>query len=635
MKKLLSLFLMVLLAMFAFAPTASALENPTHWVEKENGYFEFVNTSQTYELTRDDFSNYQFEYKVNEENWKVFALNDGDTLLNQVELGNNYTLRTIKINNETLISGASGLSGPSVTIYMRYKQIAGLEPIEPDPTEPEPESKWVEEDGYMFRQYNNDLAFDSDTVINIDNINYKIVEYRIYNKTEETRSNWQLINVSEDSRLILRNRASGYSMITSLVIQDGTSERMLSSTSVNPNLIEYFEIRYKEIDDSNLSTVNDLPLTRGSIFDNEMDMGSVKFIVNGTRVQTIITYDDITYFLDNTFIANTNMSLFTKGKEIYYYTHEDNKYILINQENQSIFTGNIREQTFVPYTIWNLTTNELEHVDRFTTYMYSRLEDGNNAYAYFYVDEFIIDELLSVSLAYRFRYVKTFGGHSDYEEKYMVLEAGETTHVDRTTWQAKAMTTTAAATAVGLAIPGVRWPAALIGTAAVLLLDTQIDNGYFGLGNIEQIQEANIDNALKNELINAYSTAAKPVTIDPSLKVFKLHLGQFNKAFTSGIDIDNNFSVVNGQKGINIIEFTYTTDGKLYTINGENINIEFEAGSGTDGERPESQIDLLKTIKDFFKTYPLIAWIIVVVLFLIVVLPILTRIKRNVKRFIR
>src|SRR5690554_441997 len=112
MKKLLSLFLMVLLAMFAFAPTASALENPTHWVEKENGYFEFVNTSQTYELTRDDFSNYQFEYKVNEENWKVFALNDGDTLLNQVELGNNYTLRTIKINNETLISGASGLSGP-------------------------------------------------------------------------------------------------------------------------------------------------------------------------------------------------------------------------------------------------------------------------------------------------------------------------------------------------------------------------------------------------------------------------------------------------------------------------------------------------------------------------------------------
>lgn len=781
MKKILSLLIITLLAFIAFTPEVNALENPTYWVLKENGYYEYTQSSSDYKITRDDFSNYRFEYKINNDNWRVFALNNGDVLENNVKVGNNYVTRTILINGVELVSGTAGLTGPdNKSIYMRYKQIDGFE----TPTEPLLEnfvgasltssysdgnfvgingiswtykqareagdysidgtgimlrrandsyieavfpngidslsfnyrkaetninerqlevlidgieiettdifgteqmaeetvynltievnkvgpvivriknvgetstnrqttisnfswtnytgvptsSDWVENDGYMVRLFDSGFAFNTDTIIDIENINNKIIEYRIYDQTEDTYTNYRIINVSEQSRLIIRNKAQGYSSVSTLIIQDGATERAITTTTVNPSIITLIEIRYIEIDSANTSTVNDLPLTRGSIFDNEMDMGSVKFIVNGLRLQTIISYDGITYFLDNTFIANTDMNLFRKGVEIYYYTHDDQKFILINEDNQSIFTGNIKTQTFVPYTIWNLSTNELEHINRFTTYMYSKMEAGNNAYAYFYVDEFIIDELLSVSLAYKYRYIKSFGGYSDYEEKYMILEAGATTNVDTATWQAKAMMTTVAATTVALQIPFVRWPALLIGTAAVLFIDSTIDNGYFGLGNIEQIKEATIDNKLKNEMTQAFSTASKPFALDPSLKVFKLHLGQFNKAFTSGIEIDSDFSVLNGQKGINIIEFTYRTDGRLYTVKGENIKITFEAGEGTDGKKPQPSFDLWQIIKDLFKNYPLAAWSIVGVLSLLIVLPIVTKIKKNIKRFIR
>jgi len=240
--------------------------------------------------------------------------------------------------------------------------------------------------------------------------------------------------------------------------------------------------------------------------------------------------------------------------------------------------------TFIPYTIWNLTTNEIETYDRLKAYVTSQLESANNAYAYFYVDEFVIDHLLSVSLAFRYKYLGLFEDDQWEEPIYKVLEADTTVEgLDPTSWQFDFLTGAAVATSIGMMIPGAGWPVALVGGLAMAYVGSTIIDDPISFGSVSEILEVTTEkNDIKQKLNEAYTLANPEFTgIDESLKLFKLHLGQFNKAFTTGIHIDQSYSVVTGQEGINIIEFTYRTNGQVYTIKGEQIDIEFTPGQGT------------------------------------------------------
>jgi hypothetical protein len=262
-------------------------------------------------------------------------------------------------------------------------------------------------------------------------------------------------------------------------------------------------------------------------------------------------------------------------------------------------------------------------------YLTSQLESGNNAYAYFYVDEFVIDHLLSVSLAFRYKYLGLFEDDEWEEPIYKVLEADTTVEgLDPTSWQFDFLTGAAVATSIGMMIPGAGWPVALIGGLSMAYVGSTIIDDPIQFGNINQIEEViTPDNEIKEKLNEAYTLSNPEFTgLDESLKVFKLHLGQFNKAFTTGIHIDQSYSVVTGQEGINIIEFTYRTNGQVYTIKGENIDIEFIPGDGTvDPDNPNQEEPAEQPP---FWTNPGF-WIILAILLIIVSIVVIIQNKEN------
>lgn len=589
---IITLLTIVITAVFIIASPAYALENENRW-SIDGDYYNYNWNGSTYTINQENYDNYLFEYFKTDDGWKYLAPGANATIKLVEQYGQTSTTRTIYLDDEVIATGTQGMGGGQQILF-RYQKLETEVPVNPDPENPEepevPTPKWtVNDDGYTY--YTGAYTQNESTTLVIPNIQYNIIEYSVSDRGT-ANPEWKLLSVEQHNQIVVKNIAQGYSSRDILMVVAGGQERYITEavTAVNMGgtvIDQVLRVRYKEIDTAATTPVNQLPNTRGSIFTHEMNMGTVRFIKNGLNLTVAINYDGLTYYLQYSFDINQDMSYFNNAFEVFYYTHENEKFIMINKGEQSMFTNsNVKEQTFVPYVLWNLTTNEIQSIERFNTYIYTKKEGANNVYAYFYVDEFVIDQLLSVSLGFKYRYQKTFGGFGEWEEEYQVLEAGETNNVSPVSWQGKVMTTTAVATSIGALIPGVRWPVLVIGTAVMALTSTQMNDSPFSVRNIDQIQTADVDTNLRNELNAAYKKYNKDFSVDPNLNVFKLHLGQYDKFLTAGIDIDTEYSIVDGQKGVNIIQFTYMTDGKIYTISGDNINTIFVPGTGTDGKSP-------------------------------------------------
>lgn len=329
----------------------------------------------------------------------------------------------------------------------------------------------------------------------------------------------------------------------------------------------------------------ELPLTGGSIFTNKNDMGSVQTnIIGNNEFEFIIRYKTGTYHLEYTFAPETDVSMFSEDKEAFYFSDGEDKFIVFNDGDKSILTTtNLREE-FIPYTIWNLSTNELVAYHQFNVYTYIKEGDANNYYAYFYTDEFVIDRLMSATVSMEYRYVPIIGAKGDWIPYFKILE--DTTVSGNTVgWEMKAAAYATAAMPIALMIPGLRWPALIIGTSLTLYLQANaaaqlIDGKNLISGSINQIALATPTPGLKTEIDGAYQRAYPNFT-GMNLNDFtlwKMHLGQFDKAFTKGVEINQEFNTIGDQKGLNIISMKYMTNGHIYTISGEEMNHHFNPG---------------------------------------------------------
>lgn len=379
-----------------------------------------------------------------------------------------------------------------------------------------------------------------------------------------------------------------------------------------------FKIRYysvqsiTDIPTEDLSTISELPSTTGSIDGTSGQMGTVDFFVDGKNVLVTIWYDGIPYHIRYTFSTTTDMDIFKNNYERYYYTSANEKYIIINHGNSSIFTyEDILNKPFVPFTIWNLNTNTIKSVERYNVYMYSKKTSSNDIYAYFYVDNYIIDNLVSVSLAMRYRY-KYYSFLNDHEGEWKyyskILEDDKLQYAGGFNWKWDILTYLSPITYVGSS-----YLAAFYKTFGNLnfIKDTSLQGDGFYFGMVDEIQEVGMDAALVNEINLAYKSKYPSFDgLNTDLSLYKLYLGRFDKFGSYTVEIDEEFSVVGNQKGINIIEFTYETEGQLYTIKGEDINVFFVPGVGTDGEEPGS-CDIICWIVKFTKKAYLIGTAVV------------------------
>lgn len=341
------------------------------------------------------------------------------------------------------------------------------------------------------------------------------------------------------------------------------------------------------VDPGDYDPLEDLPPTRGSIFTDKLDMGRVYFDLDGNVLTALVRYDeddnavisqDEEWYLNFTLATGTDLTIFQNNPETFYYEYEDEKFFVINQGSQSMFLLNDTKNTnFIPYTVWNLTTNEFRSVERINVYLYSIVEDYRNVYAYFYADDFVIDNLLTATVAmeYRYRYHIELGGAPVWQPYIKVLEQGQAAFTG-VPWWARFL----------LGAPGLIFPEiydesslgfALLGSIANVF---GAENPMMIFSNATEIEQITPNTELTQELQEAYSDVGLSNSI--TLPVYKLHLGYFDAAFSKGVEINPEFNKVGNQKGINIIELTYETEGQIHTIDGDKIDVDLNRGPGTD-----------------------------------------------------
>jgi len=339
-----------------------------------------------------------------------------------------------------------------------------------------------------------------------------------------------------------------------------------------PWTISYIPTTTPTPDDPNNETqISALPITGGSIFDGNFDMGSVTYEVDGYNVEFQIFYNGI-YYLNYSFDNETDMSIFNNNYESFYYSYDGVKFIVINHGDQSMFTTlNWKAQTFVPYTIWNLDTNEIVTYQKTSVYLYMTIGDANHIVGYFYTDDFIIDRLISVSTMFNYRWDPLIGSKSDWIPQIAILE--DTERTDGTIdWrlQAASISATAAVVGAALPIPGVNLALFLVGSVSAAYFtaigyDAIIEGNSLLSFSTNEIEEFSPTTSFKEEVNAKYiesNNDFEGIDLDV-FSMWKLDFGAYN-VFGKTPEVDSD--------SISVIEMVYETNGNVYTISSDLIN---------------------------------------------------------------
>lgn len=372
----------------------------------------------------------------------------------------------------------------------------------------------------------------------------------------------------------------GYSFQITLAVNAsiGYAERDSLKSSFDNNLTSYLDFTVSYIpqtlpdpdNPNNDNQIDALPFTNGSIFDGDFDMGTVTYDVDGYNVEFQVFYKGV-YYLNYAFNSETDMSIFDNSYESFYYSFDGGKFIVINHGDESMFTTrNWRTQTFIPYTIWNLETDEFVTYEKTDVYLYMTVGDANHIIGYFYMDEFVIDRLISVSTLFNFRWDPLVGSKSEWITQSAVLEdtSRTSTTID---WRLKAAAISSTAALVGAAvpIPGVNLGLFLVGSVSAAYFtaigyDAIIEGNNLIAFSTNEIQAYTPTTSMRNEINQAYiktDASFEGVDLD-AFDLWKLDFGEYNQfGKTPEVDPDS----------ISVIEMVYETNGEVYTLSADEI----------------------------------------------------------------
>lgn len=329
-------------------------------------------------------------------------------------------------------------------------------------------------------------------------------------------------------------------------------------------------IKYDDIISDDPIDVSDLPDTSGSPYNLAGIYGDV--IVSKKSNNTynfIINYDNKNYNLEKTFEDTSFLENITSS---YYYTYENMKFIIFNYGTEEILFKNNPSTNFEGFSTWNLSTNEIINTNKIKIYNMLEIDDDNNIFSYFYTPDIVVDNLLQVDINFEYNYYKkSFPDFWNYTKANkdnlaygIILEQGKSTTVSNIPkWRQDLYKKSALATAVGLLIPGLRFPALLVGSG-VLLYNWSQDNFElkkdYDINQIEKISNPSLE-LIKSVNESYTNMAGRKIEVDlTSNSLHKLHLGQFD-----------NYEKVSIESKKIISSFTYETNGKVITINEDYI----------------------------------------------------------------
>jgi hypothetical protein len=220
--------------------------------------------------------------------------------------------------------------------------------------------------------------------------------------------------------------------------------------------------------------------------------------------------------------------------------------------------------------------------------------------AYFYVDEFIIDNIVSATVNMEYRYINILGVKLDWQPYMKILENDVYTDPS-VSWKMIAASISTVATTLG-GMSGVGWPLFLLGTAVSAYLQVKTfeeltDSGIIDLGGTEEIKPVQPGAALLGEINTAYAELYEdfnPVVANQEYKIFKLSLGSFDKFFMDKVEVKNG--------SFNVASFTYVRNGNLYVeVAEEDYNVIVNPGDLV--QTPDTESNLWTQFLDLLNTW--------------------------------
>lgn len=338
---------------------------------------------------------------------------------------------------------------------------------------------------------------------------------------------------------------------------------------------------------STSATIEDLPETSGNpyqegligeVYGWEYQVGDNQFVA------TIRYYND--YMLTVEDVGFSDPSFLNKVDTIDYYTVDGEKYLQFNFiDNENVLltgTGQFAEQ-WNGFAIWNLTTNEFIQYNSALALTYLEVTENREVYAYLYLPNIPIDDVLAVegNYNYRYGYKNVFGTqkYEDWEKAYFALEKDQSTYGSQgifegtlPQWSYDAAAYSLAALAAGSIlsmVPGLQVigvPLLFVGGALMISANVAAIDHVI-TGKVDEIETITPSTALRTTLNEHYTKAAGSLTVVPSqAKVHKLFTGLFTKVGTNVVEPDADTFVYT--------RITWVTAGQVYTLPEELIDSE-------------------------------------------------------------
>lgn len=352
------------------------------------------------------------------------------------------------------------------------------------------------------------------------------------------------------------------------------------------------------------ATVQDLPTTTGNPFpDAESNgiYGSVHFNVNpiNHELSRTVSYAGNTYQMAKVILDD--ISFLQNVEKSYYYTKGEDKFMAFFHKDGDFLSGSTAKK-WGGFTIWNLTTNEIIVTNRVWVLTYVDVTSDHKAFAYYYMPEIPVEDLLSVALTFQYRIGKKGIGTlwsqqwSEWETKELRLEKdAQSLEAAIPQWTHDVYTASTVALAAGAiltAIPGTQpigIPLLAIGSIGLATASTGelIARLSGGLNEIEQVIP---DTILKNKINKHYSdVAGKEITINLATnKLYKLYLGSYSGSMVNYVEFD--------ESSFTYTEVSWVSNGTVYVMDGEHIFGQFNVDDKYELEKPKDDPGLLPTI---------------------------------------
>lgn len=434
----------------------------------------------------------------------------------------------------------------SFVIYGKYKDITILE---------------IDLDGYGFKEI----------PLNLENKNVKRDYLSIYmdNLDKETyeRSGW--VNATTS---YVGTTLTDYISPHKSIMVIPPKEHLTNFEA--PRIRFFLPEQWEEIPSNpDITDINNLPGTKSN------KIGTVNFKVEGFNLTVQINYEAKVYYLLYKYSSEQDMELFDTI-ESYYMNINNKPQIIISHGDQKylhdILTAKENEKpAFVPHSVWDLKTNDIQTKDRYATNVYIKQNKKGVVVSYVYIDEFIIDKMISATVRWTSRQKNSFPA-SIFMGKYTEYETHEQTLVNDRYLEYRDLTS--------------NWQT-YIPIWNVIRGVYQIAKTY----EMQEIQSVNLNNiqkdfnVTKNEIESYFRSANKDFTElnkNPRYQVWALALQSGVNYLDLKTEMFPQNDNPNDERNFKIINIDYITNGKLYVADGNDMDLFISIAPGLTNQNP-------------------------------------------------